>query len=384
MARAAKGDGSVIRAGAGWRAYVTIAGKRKYTKIYATKALASAAKRDLLKRRDDGRVVGGPTDTVEAWMRHWVAHVADMKPSSRRFTEWLIEKHIGPTLGGVKLEALTVERIEAWLGGLDLKPSSKRRYLGPLRSALNAAVDRGRVGYNVAERVKLAGPGKPHVDAMSREDRAAILSAATGRNRVRWHLALVLGLRPGEALGLTWNDFDEHKGTLTIRNQLLYVKGKGTYLEPTAKTASGERRLRLPAGLVQLLREHRREQMLEIAAYSEWRAWGYPGDPVPLMFTKPDGSPIGERADRNEWNRLLTAAGLSGRRRYASRHTAASLAIVDSGGDAAVVAKMLGHSDPSFTYRVYVHPLEEREDALADKLDAPYRAPYDAPISEGQ
>ncbi|MFF1633513.1 tyrosine-type recombinase/integrase [Leifsonia sp. NPDC058248] len=71
------------------------------------------------------------------------------------------------------------------------------------------------------------------------------------------------------------------------------------------------------------------------------------------------------------WHALLDATGLETVRRYKSRHTAATHLIVDSGGDVAVTAKILGHADAAFTCRTYVHPLEEREKDLIERLDAP-------------
>lgn len=375
----AKGEGSVVAAGKGFRAYVTVAGKRVYTKVYATKALASAAKKELIARRDDGRLVAGATGTVGQWVTHWHENIAEHRPKTYANDKWIIEKRIIPELGALKLSSLTVEHIEAWLGGLNVGTSSQRRYLAPLKTALNVAVDRGRIGFNPAQRVKMAPQAKANTSAFSRADRDAILAAATGRNRARWHLALRLGIRPAEVLGLSWPDFDEREGTLTVRNQMLRATGFGLYLQPVTKTDAGDRVVRLPKSLVSMLVDHRREQLHEIAEQGGDRfVFESGGEPVALIFTQRNGRPIDVKMDTKHWHALLDDAGLPNVRRYKSRHTAASHAIVDSGGDVAVVAKMLGHSDPAFTYRTYVHPLEEREAALAEALDAP-RAPHRAP-----
>jgi len=49
------------------------------------------------------------------------------------------------------------------------------------------------------------------------------------------------------------------------------------------------------------------------------------------------------------------------------RHTAASLAI-DTGADANKVANMLGHTDGSFTLRVYAHLFQARINDVQDKM----------------
>ncbi|MFP1153484.1 tyrosine-type recombinase/integrase [Mycobacterium sherrisii] len=50
------------------------------------------------------------------------------------------------------------------------------------------------------------------------------------------------------------------------------------------------------------------------------------------------------------------------------RHTAASLA-VSAGGNVLVLARMLGHEDPSLTLRTYADLFDSDLDALADVLD---------------
>lgn len=179
--------------------------------------------------------------------------------------------------------------------------------------------------------------------------------------------------------------FDAAAGTLTIRYQLLRVTGRGLIHQDDTKTGAGERILHLPKHLTAMLLEHRQEQMLRMAELGdEWTVWEYGGMPVPLMFTQRNGRPISPELDTTNWKRLLTAAGLPADRRYKARHTGASHMILQSGGDVALTAYMLGHADASFTLRTYVHPLAERAAELAEMMDAPYGAPYDADTSGHQ
>lgn len=378
MSRAAKGDGSQFKSGDGYRGYVTVNGRRKYFSA-KTKAEAAQKKRYLLNRREQGALVAGRTPTVEAWMRHWLDSVAKQRPTTEATNRWIIEQRIIPQLGTIPISNLTVERIEQWLGDLGVAPSSARRYLAPLRRALRVAVDRGRIPFSPAERVSLEPQRRRSADSLSTEDRAALVAAARGYNGARWHLGLRIGLRPGEALGLTWPDFDGTRRTLTITRQLLYAKGSGTYLQADPKTEAGERVIYLPNSLVALLVEQRRMQLVKMAELGdEYLGWEQHGKPVALIFAQENGRPIGARMDTASWRELLTAAGLPATRRYTMRHTAASHLMVETGGDAAAVAATLGHADAGFTYRTYVHALEGRLRALADRLDdAPYGAPYD-------
>lgn len=382
--RAAKGEGSVFKVGDGYRGYVLVNGKRKWYSA-KTKTEAAQKKRELLTRRDDGRLVTGKVPTLGAWMTHWLENVTKVRPTTHAMHRWVIEQKIIPELGLVRLDALTAERIEQWVTDLGVSPSSQRRYLAPMRAALEVAFRRGHITFNPASRIQLAPQGRAQTSSFSGADRDAILAQAKGQNAARWHIALKMGLRPGEALGLTWPDFDEETGRLTIRNQLLQVRGVGLILQPEPKTAAGERRVKLPRYLVEMLKAHRMEQLEQMSQLGdEWRGWEFNGEPVALIFAQPNGRPWGTTSDVRAWHKLLSAAGISDVRRYKARHTAATHMIVDSGGDVAVTAKMLGHADASFTYRTYVHPLEAREDALAEKMNAAYGAAYVESVGEHQ
>ncbi|TFD47614.1 site-specific integrase [Cryobacterium sp. Hh11] len=388
--RAAKGEGSVPKkTDRGWRGYVTVGGKRKYTKFHATKAACAQEKRELLTRRDDGKLVAGTAPTVTQWVDHWLENIAGPRATTYAMNRWVLDKKITPELGSIRISALTVERLEQWVKWLKVAPTSQRRYLAPLKAALAVAETRGMIGFNPALRVELGPVGKADTTSFSREDRDAILDAATGRNAARWHLALRMGIRPSECLGLAWPDYDARTGRLTIRNQLLRATGvKGLFLQPAAKTAAGEREIRLPRSLITMLDAHRAEQLQLMADMGEdWIGFESGGKPVALMFPQENGKGVGATQDTRLWRALLTSAGLGTVKRYQSRHTSATHMLVESGGDVAVVAKILGHKDSAFTYRTYVHPLDEREDALVDQMDAPrapYRAPYGANSSEHQ
>jgi len=376
-ARRAKGDGSMFPVKGGYRGYVTTAsGKRVYFTA-KTKAEAGAKKRELTTARDNGELMPGTSPTVEQWMRHWLQTIADIRPTTRQTHEWVLaEKVAGNRLGMTQLTKLTPEHLEQWLRDLDVRPSSVRRYAAPVRTSLTVAVRRGHLRRNPFDLVALPKTEKSRSTAMSVEDADRVLAAAQGtRNAPRWHLALRFGLRPAEALGLTWADFDPVKRTLTVRHQLLYAKGAGIYLQDAAKTEAGTRTIKLPRYLVELLVQHRRAQAAEMAA-SDWTGWDFDGVPVALMFAQPNGRPILARMDTDQWKALLTAAGLPSDRRYVARHTAATHMIAMT-GDIALTSRNLGHADTGFTYRTYVHPLQRAADDLADAMDAaPYAAPY--------
>ena len=171
--------------------------------------------------------------------------------------------------------------------------------------------------------------------------RRLFTTAARSRNSARWAVALALGLRQGEALGLKWADVDLTAGRLTIRRNRQrpdWEHGCGgacgrksghcpqryNTRPDTAETKSraGRRGIGLPPELVELLREHRAEQERERkAARQLWQDGGW-------LFADPTGGILNPRTDTKHWKELLAAAGVRDARLHDARHTAATVLLL--------------------------------------------------------
>jgi integrase len=104
---------------------------------------------------------------------------------------------------------------------------------------------------------------------------------------VNRRVALAMGLRRGEALGLAWADIDLENGRLTIRQGRHRVDGELRLDQ--VKTEASVAVLPIPGPLVNILRGHRKRQLEErFAAGSEWRETG-------LVFTTAHGGYIEPR-----------------------------------------------------------------------------------------
>jgi integrase len=146
-----------------------------------------------------------------------------------------------------------------------------------VRNALNEAVRRGHLGRNPAVLAKAPALREEEVVPYEvSEVRRLLEAAAQHRNNARWAVALALGLRQGEALGLKWDDVDLDKGTIRIRRSRIrprYEHGCGgdcghpagrcpqrrntRQVSGDVKSKAGRRTIGLSAPLVALLRRHR-------------------------------------------------------------------------------------------------------------------------------
>ncbi|MDM4783215.1 MULTISPECIES: site-specific integrase [unclassified Micromonospora] len=187
------------------------------------------------------------------------------------------------------------------------------------------------------------------------------------RNSARWAVALALGLRQGEALGLRWSDVDLDAGTLIVRRGRQRPRWEHGCRSPcgrkhgghcpdrrqvradTAETKSraGRRSIGLPDELVALLRQHRDEQTeeREIAA----QLW----EDDDWLFATPTGGAVNPRTDYDEWKRLLRLAGLRDGRLHDARHTAATVLLILGVAERAVMG-IMGWSNSAMAAR-YQH-----------------------------
>ena len=99
-------------------------------------------------------------------------------------------------------------------------PATAHQAHRTVRTALNEAVRRGYLVRNVAQLAKAPQLVEYEVEPYSVDEVQRILKAAISRrNSARWAVALALGLRQGESLGLRWTDVDLATGTLIVRRQ---------------------------------------------------------------------------------------------------------------------------------------------------------------------
>src|SRR5207244_2016666 len=90
------------------------------------------------------------------------------------------------------------------------------------------------------------------VDPLDADEARAVLAAATDRrNAARWSVALAIGLRQGEALGLQWPDVDLDAGTVSVRQALQRRRWQhGCGSEPCGRRRAAECPARHGGGLV--------------------------------------------------------------------------------------------------------------------------------------
>ena len=375
--RRARGEGSISRRVDGrYVARVELGvgpkGQRRRKEVYgASKAEVVQKLRELIRQREEGGLSPGKTPTVGSFLLQWLeASRPSLSYNTWQRYEGLTRGHLIPGLGRLRLDRLSPGDVEVFTAGRlkqGLSPRSVHHLRAVLRTALNRGIRWGMVQRNAAQ---LAEPVRTeHYDYRVLDPDGArrfLDSVAGDRLEGLWTVALALGLRQGEELGLCWPDVDFQAATLTIHHSLQWRKAdpakpaQPVLAEP--KTERSRRTLILPAAVLRALREHRSRQLQErLLAGSRWQA-------SELVFTNPWGRPLAAGYVLQLFRRALAEAELPQMRFHELRHSAASL-LIAQGVPLKVVSDLLGHSSIALTANTYGHVLEASRREAAEAMD---------------
>nr|WP_211210878.1 hypothetical protein [Sporichthya polymorpha] len=189
----------------------------------------------------------GDAWTVEAWLTHWVENIAaaHVRPNTLSAYRVAVNVHLIPGIGRhrlAKLEPEHLEKLYARMIANGSKPATAHQVHRTIRTALNEAQRRRHlVTINPATIAKAPTLGDDEVEPYSVDEvKHLLVAAADRRNAARWAVALALGLRQGEALGLKWTDVDLEAGLLTVRRARQRPRWKHGCDEPCGHPRAGD------------------------------------------------------------------------------------------------------------------------------------------------
>jgi integrase len=314
-------------------------------------------------------------------------------PTTKNSMHPRIFKHILPHIGDLRLNQIGPDEIRLWLATveqtLDVNTAivTWRHFSSIMQAAYKSRPP--KIPANPFRDEDLRPPSSPPSKAKAWDDQTvlAVRGALGARYRILVDLAVGAGLRQGEAFGFSPDDIDGDE--IRVTRQIIRVGGKLAFAPPKGNK---ERDAPCAPELVELVKAH--ADLFPTADVT--LPWVDPDRPnlpwderprrtVRLLVTTPSTTGISGGAinratfDDKQWKPALVRAGLlakpeityiqkNGKKPWAkvewsmpredgfhvTRHTFASV-VLSEGETITQLAAWLGHTDPAFTLRTYVH-----------------------------
>jgi integrase len=379
----------------GYAAYAWVTtpeGDRKRKWVYGKTHEEVHAKWIKLQTQAAEGPVSTSVPTVGQYMTYWLREVVkpNLAPKTYEKYETFTRLHISPYLGRKRLDKLQVKDIRQWLNQLTricqccdqgkdaARAEAKRRCCAigqccqavlsarsradardTLRAALTCAVEEQIISRNLVTVVKLPASRKSRRGWWTVDDARRFLESARRSGETLYAafvLILVMGLRKGEVLGLTWELIDFDAAQLYVGEQVQRVGRQ--LLRRQVKTETSEAPLPLIDLCVAALKLRKEQQ--DADRERAGNAWIETG----LVFTTRHGTPIEPRNFSRSFDRCIVKAGVPRTNVHGTRKTCGSLlAALDV--HPRVAMQILRHSKIAVTMEIYTEvPSAATRDAL--------------------
>ena len=303
-----------------------------------------------------------PKMTVAEFLIGWAntQYGPDQESTQRSYLS-VIKNHIEPTIGKIKaaeLSTKTVENLFRDMHANGFGAGTIRITRAALSAAYNDAVRLGDLVRNPVRNTKMPNVTANTTKPLPRADWEKVYLEATKHPRMhaRIEVAGMLGLRPGEALGLKWADLNVDECTLLVERQVQRARGKGLVLkEVKQKTV---RTLKISQETVRILLTHKRHQSLNKAKWTKDNK---------LIFPNTVGQLGDEKSDRLAFKNLLKDAGVANYQLYQLRKTA--FTTMASSTDLKTLMEFSGHTQVSTVLNSYVFSTSESMTSAIKKID---------------
>lgn len=274
-----------------------------------------------------------------------------LKETTKESKAWIMDKHIMPFYGELPINKITAAHVRKWQSDL-LARGFAPTYLKSINNQLVAVMNYAVKYYGLpANPCHAAGSmGKKNANAMKfwTHEQFSTFIVAVDRipARVGFELLYWTGMRIGELLALTENDFDFVRGSVSIEKNYQRVKRKDLITEP--KTERGRRVVPLPAAVLSAVREY-----------------------IPKLYDYEPGDrlfPYTRGYFQHAMEKGAAASGVEKIRLHDLRHSHASL-LIEMEVPILLVSERLGHEDVETTLRTYGHLYPNRHDDTVARLD---------------
>lgn len=345
-------------------------------RIRKHKTFTSRKEADLALSRhnvtmEDGTAVAPRVMTLKEWLEYWLNNMYAQRSAETSVYAYrnMIDRHIVPALGNLKLQRLKPMHVQKYYSTLmdekELSPNTVIKHHDLLNTALKAAVKQEYLVRNPLDGVERPKKIQHQANIYTPEQLQKLFQLIKGdRLETAVKLGSYLGLRREEISGLKWEDIDFETRTLCICRAMTQVGSK--IVVKDTKTNASQRKLYIPDGLLLALRKELKRQAENKKNFGE--AWQESG----FVIVWEDGRPYRPNYISELFTKFLKDNGLPKIVLHELRHTFASISN-EAGVQEFNIGKAMGHANVGTTKKIYTHLFDDKHtvavDAVANLID---------------
>lgn len=354
------------------------------------------------------------SDYLDYWMKEHCE--INLKYHTIQAYQNIIKNHIKPKLGFYMLSQLTTSVIQEFINNIYLEKGFSKNFLKNILKVLKGSLgyatdDVGFIKVNPSLKVRLPKydiPDSDPVYILSNEEVEKILERFSNNPCVYYAFltAYYTGLRVSEVFGLTWDDIDFVKRTITVNKNILkknqaggtkkrLISGNSTtvWYFGTCKTKGSYRTIEIGDTLLKALKKYKEEQIQnrkdygdtymkhykkivnnpynnkpEIKIINAYAELEVPLEEVKLVFLKKNG--VFEGTDSCKYPFKVIHYELGIPCRFHDFRDTHATRLIEAGADIKAVSKRLGHSNIRTTYEIYVKVTTKMESDTVEKFES--------------
>ncbi|MFS0672033.1 tyrosine-type recombinase/integrase [Ornithinibacillus sp. 179-J 7C1 HS] len=335
---------------------VTRKRKQKTVSGFSSKKEAQIAAEELERQVRNKTYINETDQTLNQVIDEWVEWVAknNMRPSTLNNRMGIINSRIKPKLGHVKIKDIEPSTVHSLYNKMINEEGLSKSYARTVHNLLSTifkyAIKSNKVKINIMEKVDAPIPEHKEMQTWSVEEIDKFLNETKDApTHITYVLAIYIGMRMGEILGLRWKDIDFNNKTIHIVQTLVRIGGGFDFQEP--KTKNSKRQITITDDVIEELKKHKEQQKTE----SE------------LVVTTSIGTPYSPRNLQRNFNMFIDRAKVTKIRFHDLRHTHATL-LLKLGENPKIVSERLGHSKITVTLDTYSHVLPDMQKQASENF----------------
>ena len=301
---------------------------------------------------------------LKDWFDHWCeVYTANLRPRTLDDYKHYFRAYVIPYFGNKPLQKITHAECQQFINELSkkMKPSTLGNEINRLSRVMQDAVKEGIILNNPVKGIVRPPIPEGKIQVIEPENIRLFLNTAervTPDYADIYEFLLLSGLRIGELLGLTIDNYNKENKTLLIEKQYVIFNGTKEF----TPTKTGKSRTIILTERASEIVEERIKKTLR------FRESCPSFNPNNFIFVQNNNKNYNAVTTRKKLKKVCRECSLPEYKLHDLRHTYATLALALS-GDVKSVQKNLGHTSAKMTLDIYATSTTDMNEKLNNKID---------------